>query len=162
MKTLSHDSAIVAIQLQQLLMQFADELDSHDGRETANFYADAGRFLVGNRVYEGRDAIAKFYDDRAIRVAHEEPGGVRTGRHTYVNPHVSIRDDNNASMHFICVYFSAAGKAPIRDCEGPTVIADGTMDFQRDAAGDWKIMEFRSTPVFLGNDTFVNSIVAKE
>lgn len=161
MKTLSPDAAIIAMQLQQLLMQFAHELDTNDGREIAHFYADDGRYLVGNCVYEGQDEITKFYNDRAIRVAREEPEGVRTGRHTYVNPHVSVGEDDNATIYFICVYFSAGGKAPILDCTGPTVIADCAMDFRRDSAGNWKIKEFRSMPVFLGNDTFVNSIVSK-
>lgn len=161
MKVLSTEGALVAIQLQQILMEFAHELDRNEGRGIADFYADDGVFTPGDFAFRGRAAIAEFYAKREERVAAEQAGGQRTGRHTYVNPRVEIHDADNASLHFICVHYSAAGAPPIPDASTPSVVADARMDFRREADGDWRITVFDSYPMFLGQDPFVKKMLVK-
>jgi hypothetical protein len=42
---------------------------------------------------------------------------------------------------------------------GPTIIADCRMQARLEADGEWRISLFDSTPVFIGNDPFLNASV---
>ncbi len=160
MDSLTSDAALISVQLQQLLMEFAHELDINKGHDIGQFYAEDGAFLVGNHAYRGRDQIQSFYRDRPTRTDAEQ-AGVRTGRHLYVNQRVAVQDDGHATLYFMCVHYAAAGTPPIPGLTGPAVVADCRMTFRRDAARNWRIVEFSSAPIFLGGDQALNKLLVK-
>ncbi len=45
---------------------------------------------------------------------------------------------------------------------GPTIVADCRMEFRRDTDGKWRISLFDSTPMFIGNDPFLNAAVVRK
>src|SRR5882672_4821131 len=120
MNNLTPDAALIAMQLQQLLMEFAHEVDLNSGKNIGAFYTEDGAFLLGDFAYRGRAAIIKFYTDRAARVLVEEKDGVRTGRHTFINVRASVADSNNATLNFISAHYSGGGKPPVPNLKGPT------------------------------------------
>jgi hypothetical protein len=161
MNDLSSDTALIFLQLQQLLMEFAHEVDLNSGQNIGAFYTEDGSFLVGDFAYRGREAVKGFYRDRAERVKKEEKDGTRTGRHTFVNLRADVKDANNATLYCISVHYSAGGKPPIPNLKGPTTIADVTMICRRETDGKWRIVQFDGRPIFLGGDQFLNKMLVK-
>jgi SnoaL-like domain len=161
MANLTPENAFISAQLQQLLMEFAHEVDHNGGRNIGAFYTEDGAFLLGDFAYRGRDTIIKFYKDRAAKVIAEEKDGARTGRHTFINMRVSVADNDNATLNFISAHYSAGGKPPIPNLKGPTTVADCHIVCRREADGNWRIVEFKGTPIFLGGDPFLNKMMVK-
>jgi hypothetical protein len=161
MNNLSPETALIGLQLQQLLMEFAHEVDINSGQNIGAFYTEDGCFLVGDFTYRGREAVKGFYRDRAARVLREEKDGARTGRHTFVNMRAEVKDADNAILYSISVHYSAGGKPPIPNLTGPTTIADCRMICRREADGYWRIVEFHGKPIFLGGDQFLNKMLVK-
>jgi hypothetical protein len=69
---------------------------------------------------------------------------------------------DHGSAQFMLVNYSGEGKAPILNLVGPTIVADCRMEFRRDADGEWRISLFDSTPMFIGNDPFLNAAVVRK
>jgi ketosteroid isomerase-like protein len=161
MNNLSSDAALVTLQLQQLLMEFAHEVDLNNGQGIGNFYTEDGSFLVGDFTYRGREAVKGFYRDRLERVKKEEKDGARTGRHTFVNMRSDVKDKDNAILYSISVHYSGGGKPPVPNLTGPTTIADVRMICRREGDGRWRIVEFHGKPIFLGGDQFLNKMLVK-
>jgi len=161
MNNLTADTALISLQLQQLLMEFAHEVDLNSGQNIGDFYTEDGAFLLGDFVYRGRETIVQFYKERAARVKAEEKDGVRTIRHTFVNMRAAIEENNRATLYFVSVYYSGGGKPPVPNLTGPTTVADCHIICRRDREGRWRIAEFKGTPIFLGGDQFLNKSLVK-
>src|SRR5438128_1928378 len=69
MRRFDQQSAIIAIELQQLVAEFAYEVDTNGSRNITRFYAEDGVFAVGDFTRKGHAAIDQFYADGAARAA---------------------------------------------------------------------------------------------
>jgi hypothetical protein len=151
MTNLIVETALTAMQLQQLLMEFAHELDFNSGLKVGELYTEDGTFILRDSVYRGRRAIIKFYKDYAARVIAEEKDGVRTQRHSFVNIRASVEDSNHATLHFISLNYSAGGKVPVPNLTGPRTLIDCYMKCRRGTDGRWRIAEFSNKRIFFND-----------
>ena len=162
MPRFNQETAVSAIELQQLIVEWGYELDMNGGLNIAALCTEDCNYLVGGISHRGHAAVKKFYTDRGERVRTQQKDGVRTQRHTITNLRVSFQDKDLATVNFILVNYSAEGKAPAFNLTGPTIIADCRMECRREADGEWRIALFDSEPTFIGNDPFLNAAVVKK
>ena len=153
-------NSAAAMELQQLVSEYWDELDSNQARNVTDFYTEDCTFVAGqNFSGMGRAGVRKFYDERAKTVAQEKDGQ-RTTRHTFANFKVKFDSDAQARVDFVMINYSGAGAAPIV-FSGPSMVSDVTFECRRDAQGDWKIAAFKGTPLFVTNEPFAEKFLAK-
>jgi len=155
------ETAIIALELQQILSEFAHDLDFNSCRGIAEFYAEDGMFAVGDFTHKGRAAIRKFYEDRNVRVAAQHKDGIRVSAHTFLNVRVAIADKNNATLFFTNVNYAGEGQPPVRATISPAMITDCQMKFRREAGGNWLITSFSGKPLFVGDDPFTKGQLLK-
>jgi hypothetical protein len=149
-----------AMELQQLVSEYWDELDSNQARNVTNFYTEDCTFTAGqNYAAQGRAGVRKFYDERAKIVAQEKDGQ-RTTRHTFTNFRASFADADRARVDFVMINYSGAGTAPIV-FSGPSMVSDVAFECRRDAQGAWKIAAFIGAPMFVTNEPFAEKFLAK-
>jgi hypothetical protein len=161
MDNFTAETAVIALQLQQMLMEFTYELDVNVGKNVTAHYTEDGVFVLGPNTIKGRAEIRKFYDARDVRVARESKDGVRTARHTFTNLRYDIKDNTNATLYFISIFYAGEGNPPVPGLGGPSTVADCRMLCRREADGIWRVAEFAATPVFMGNDPFFAKAVSK-
>jgi hypothetical protein len=156
MRNFDAEAAVTVTELQQLVVDFGRDVDFNDARNMADFYAEDGLLVAGNASCRGRSAIGKFYADRNERVRSEQKDGVRTVRHAYTNVQIVIEGPQRAIVNFGSINYSGPGTPPLTGHVGPTLFSDCQMTLRREANGQWLITDFRASPVFVGNDPFLN------
>lgn len=161
MPKFDQDAAIKSAALNQLIAEWGYELDFNGGLTMPRLCTEDCRYFVGGTLYSGHAAVQKFYTDRGERVRTQQKDGVRTQRHTISNLRLSFPAVDYAHVTFLLVNYSAEGKAPALNLIGPTIIADCRMECRLESDGDWRIALFDSTPVFIGNDPFLNASVVR-
>lgn len=161
MSKFNPETAVIAIELQQIVSQFAHEIDTHGGLNIATFYAADGEFSVGDYTHKGHAAINKFYSDRAQRIPASHKDGIRVSAHTFVNLRVQVEDRNNATVFFTNVNYAGEGQPPVLGVINPAMVTDCRMVFRREADDNWRIVLFAGKPKFVGNDPFVNKQLLK-
>lgn len=161
MRKFDPESAAVAFQLQQTVAEFASELDFNNGLNIADFYTADGVFFVGDRSYQGHEAIKKFYADRLERIPGQHKDGVRVGAHTFLNLRVAIEDGQNATVFFTNVSYAGEGHPPVRMTITPAMVTACRMDFRLEADGQWRIASFTGKPLFVGDDPFTRQQLLK-
>jgi hypothetical protein len=161
MRKFDQNSAIIVIELQQMLAEFGHEIDTNGGLNIADFYTADGVFAVGDFTHTGHAAIRKFYTDRAERARTTAKDGIRVSCHTFTNMRVSVQDKSNATIHFINVNCGGEGKPPVLGPLAPAMATTCRMDCRREPDGIWRIAWFGGVPVFVGNDPFVNKSLLK-
>ncbi|CAN7261566.1 nuclear transport factor 2 family protein [Phenylobacterium sp. LjRoot219] len=159
MPRFDQDTAVKAVALQQLIAEWGYELDFNGGLTMPRLITEDCNYLVGGTSYRGHAAVQKFYADRGERVRTQQKDGVRTQRHTISNYRISFSAADQAEVTFLLVNYSQEGKAPAMNLVGPTIIADCRMECRQGADGEWLISLFDSTPIFIGNDPFLNASV---
>lgn len=155
------ESAAVALELQQLVSDFAHEIDSNNGLKIADFYTEDGVFFVGDTPYQGHEVITKFYTDRLARIPSQHKDGIRVGCHTFLNLRVEIKDQHNATVFFTNVSYAGEGHPPVRMTITPAMITSCHMDFRLEADGQWRICAFIGKPLFIGDDPFTRAQLLK-
>ena len=155
------ETALIAIQLQQIVSEFAHEIDSNGGLNIAEFYAADGEFSVGDYSHKGHAAIQKFYADRAQRIVSSHKDGIRVSVHTFVNMRVHVESPTSATVYFTNVNYAGEGHPPVLGTINPAMVTDCRMVFRREADGHWRIVLFGGKPMFVGNDPFVNKQLLK-
>jgi hypothetical protein len=162
MRKFSAETAVVAVELQQLLIDFGRESDFNDAHNITDFYAEDGTLQVGDvHTLRGHAAIRQFYSNRNARLANEQKDGVRAVRHTFTNVQVLIEDSDHATLNFGNLNYSGEGALPQTGLVGPTLFSDCQMKFRRESDGQWRITLFYATSVFIGNDRFLNRTILK-
>ncbi|MDB5970394.1 MAG: hypothetical protein JWQ90_2844 [Hydrocarboniphaga sp.] len=155
------ESAAIAFQLQQLVSEFAHEIDSNNGLNIADLYTTDGVFFVGDTPYKGHEVITKFYTDRLARIPSQHKDGVRVGAHTFLNMRVAIKDKQNATVFFTNVSYAGEGQPPVRMTITPAMITRCHMDFRLEPDGQWRIAAFIGKPLFVGDDPFTRQQLLK-
>lgn len=155
------ESAAIAFHLQQLVADFAHEIDSNNGLNIDELYTADGVFFVGSTPYKGHAAIKKFYADRLERIPAQHKDGVRVGAHTFLNMRSELQDKEHGTVFFTNVSYAGEGHPPVRTTITPAMITICRMDFRLEADGLWRISAFTGTPVFVGDDPFTRAQLLK-
>jgi len=141
------EQALTVATVQQLIGDWAHELDVHNGLHISNLVTEDCLYTVGGAPRQGRAAVERFYRERLERLS-ARPEGVPTQRHTLSNLRVSFRTANEVSITFSLVYFTTAGMASGLNHADPAAVADVRMDCRRDDDGQWLIAMFDSNQTF--------------
>jgi hypothetical protein len=147
MAKFSPDQAAAIVAIQQVINEWGDELDKHDGLHmlTADVLSQDCRYFVGGEWREGLAAVAQFYQERKARL--EAAGGAPVMRHIMSNYRVKFTSEISAEVGFLLLFFAAVGNPPFDTCD-PSAVADVKMEVQRDADGHWRISRFDSGQTF--------------
>jgi ketosteroid isomerase-like protein len=140
------EQALAVIEIQQLINDWAQELDIHNGLHITDLVTEDCSYNVGGGR-EGRAAIEKFYQERLERLS-ATPSGVPVHRHALSNLRVTFRTIGDASITFSLVYFTTAGMTSGINHADPAAVADVRMDCRRDTDGHWRIAKFDSNQTF--------------
>ena len=141
------EQALVVAEVQQLINDWARELDVNNGLQIADLVTEDCLYVVGGNEHRGRPLVAKFYNDRLARLS-AQPQGVPTQRHTLSNLRVDFRATDEVSITFSLVYFTTAGMASGLNHADPAAVADVRMECRRDSDGEWRIAKFDSNQTF--------------
>ncbi len=147
------------VEIQQLIAEWCRELDINGGTDIASLCTEDCTYILAGKPHIGHAAIRAFYAARNERVRAQQRDGVRTQRHAISNFLTTFDAPDSASVAFTLVNYSGEGKPPIVNLVGPTIVADCRMAFQHGSDGAWRISLFDSTPIFIGNDPFLNASV---
>lgn len=161
MAKFNQETAMIAVELQQLVSEFAYEVDTNGGLDITRFYAEDGAFAVGDFLHKGHEAISKFYSERAKRIPDSHKDGIRVSTHMFLNMRVTVHDADTATVKFTNINFAGEGHPPVIGAIEPSMITDCFMDFRREADGNWRITLFSGKPLFVGNDPFTKSQLLK-
>lgn len=143
---LEQAAAVVAIQ--QLVHEWAHELDVHNGLEAMpDLLTTDVRYAVGGAQRQSRDEVLAFYRERHARLAATEEG-VPFHRHALHNLRTTFTAPDTAEIAFGLIYFTTAGNAAGRDHADPALVSDVTMTCRREADGHWRIAAFDSALSF--------------
>jgi hypothetical protein len=143
---LTKEQTVAVCELQQLINDWAYELDVHNGLEISNLITEDCIYSVRGTSLEGRAAVENFYKGR-LQTLSAQPTGVPTQRHTLSNLRVAFRSANEASITFTLVFFTTAGTVPGANPAEPAAVADVRMSCRRGSDEDWRIAVFDSNQV---------------
>lgn len=133
--------------VQQLINDWAYELDVNNGLKISDLVTEDCSYNVAGSLRQGRAAVEQFYRERLERLS-AQPGGVPTQRHMLSNLRVNFRSDKEVSITFSLLYFTTAGMASGTNHADPAAVADVRMDCRQDADGEWRISKFDSNQTF--------------
>jgi hypothetical protein len=156
------DNVADALELQQLVAEWSEELDINLGLDVTRFFTEDCVVEAGAISYRGHEAMREFYRQTAANgeTAHEGRG--RTTRHAFTNLGIVFKAADRATLKFFSISFSGPGKPPVFDATTPTIVTDVRFECVRDDARDWRVAEFYGAPVFIGSDPFLNQIMIEE
>lgn len=162
MRKFTAEQMLAAFELEQMLYDFAYEIDLNGAKDVGRFYTEDGAFRTGGVNVEGRAALQGFYDTRNENVKKYQKDGERTGRHIFTNVRVVFdeADPDKATLTFTNTNFAGEGKAPVQGLGSPSAIADGLFECQRQADGHWLFTLFAPKQALIGEDDFMKLMLA--
>ncbi|MBW8881595.1 MAG: nuclear transport factor 2 family protein [Asticcacaulis sp.] len=143
--TIEQAAAFAAVQ--QLINDWAHELDIHNGRNITDLITEDCVYTVGGVPREGRAAVKTFYQERLARLS-AQPEGVPIHRHALSGLRVEFRSTDEVSIHFGLIYFTTAGMASGVNHADPAAFADVRMTCRLETDGHWRISAFDSEQIF--------------
>lgn len=144
----AHQAADV-LAIQQVINEWATDLDITNGENMADLLTQDCAYNVRAVWREGREAVVQFYKDRKAELA-ATPAGVPIHRHALSNYRVDFVTADHAKVGFSLIYFTTAGSSLGTATADPFSYADVFMECRRDPAdGHWRISRFDSNPVFV-------------
>ncbi len=141
------EQSLVIASVQQLINDWAYELDVNNGLHIAGLVTEDCKYVVGGVPREGRAGVEKFYRDRLERLS-AQPDGVPTQRHMLSNLRVSFRSATEVSITFSLLYFTTAGMTSGLNHADPAATADVRMDCRQESDSHWRISAFDSNQTF--------------
>ena len=130
-------------EIQRALFVRWREVDGNAGVHTHELYEAEGEFRLGDRVFQGREEIRRFY-------AWRRSGQPRTTRHLVLNPIMDCSPDM-VTVDYTLVIFGGAGNAPIETAP-PNMVADAAAQLVRH--GDrWLFRRHCLAPVMVGGSS---------
>ncbi len=135
-------------EIQQLVSDWAYELDLANGAGIADLVTEDCFYAVGPGGQQGRDAIAAYYAARLARLSATGEG-VPVHRHALHNLRCQFAEDDAAGITFNLTYFSTLGVAKGTKHADPALYADVRMQVRREGDGHWRIARFDSNPAFM-------------
>jgi hypothetical protein len=161
MRAFTPDTALAAVELEQMVADYCHALDRGEGARSTHFFTEDCIVQAGAISYQGHAAMKKFYTDVAEQVRNSLKDGVWTSRHGFINFRVHFADEARATVHFMFVNFSGSGKPPLANACTPTIVSDARLECVRRADGQWRIAEFYGSPVFVGADELISRMVTR-
>lgn len=148
MARFSAEEAAQVLAIQQVINEWGDQLDQHDGLSivAADVLSEDCRYNVGGEWREGRAATAQFYTDRMARL--KAAGGAPVMRHIISNYRVTFTEPGRASVGFLLLFFAKTGEPPFVGYCDPLAVADVRMECRLEADGHWRICRFDSGQIF--------------
>jgi len=142
------EQATAAAAIQQLINDWADELDINNGGNmgTAGLLTEDCRYTVGGAERAGRAEAASFYAARKDKIDSGVTNPVM--RHINSNFRIRFTGTSNADVNFLLLYFATEGTPPFTNYCDPLAVADCVMQCRCDAGGDWRISFFTSSQIF--------------
>jgi hypothetical protein len=134
--------------VQQVIHEWASELDVGNGLDIAQYLTDDCRYTVRGGQRTSAAEVVEFYKGRKAEF-EATPDGVPIHRHALSNMRVYFNGPDQANAKFGLVYFTAVVKGLGADIADPFSFADVDMDVRRCADGHWRIARFDSAPVFV-------------
>lgn len=147
MAQFSPQQAADVLAIQQLINEWATELDINNGANMATLVTADCHYHLGPTVRVGRDEIVGHYADRLARLGATEEG-VPVHRHIQSNFVVRFAAVDEAAVTFSLIYFSTLGMAKRTDHADPAAVADVQMTCRRSTDGEWLIARFDSAQSF--------------
>lgn len=148
MAKFTQGEAAAVLAVQQVINEWGDELDQHDGLKMieADVLTEDCRYFVGGEWREGRAAAAQFYVDRKARL--EAAGGAPVMRHLITNYRVTFTAPDHATVGYLLLFFAKVGDPPFVGYCDPLAVADVRMECRLEADGHWRISRFDSGQIF--------------
>jgi ketosteroid isomerase-like protein len=148
MRIIDKMTTALAIELQQFIADYWDEVDANQARKADEFYTEDCTLHVGSdKGFQGRAGIREFYRYRAER-------GLRTTRHTVSNLRVLPENANRAAVSFVVANYAADGTPPITDFVGPALVSQIHCICERGSDGYWRMQSLRGEPLFIGKEPY--------
>lgn len=154
MRKFDMETAIAAIELEQMVADYFATLDSAGGLAALEFFTEDVEVDIGTIRYVGHDGMRAFYEGIKARLASEVSDG-RSGRHAFTNFRVTFPERDRATVTVLNITFSAAGKPPIPDATTPSIVTDVRLECRREEDGQWRVFGYYGQPVFIGSDPFL-------
>lgn len=146
MAKFSAEQAIAYVTIQQLIHDWADELDLRNGLQMGELVTEDCHYVVRGEPRRSGGEVVAFYQGRLKEL--EAAGGAPVHRHALSNLRVDFRSDDHAAIEFKLIYFTVAGMSSGTDHADPAAFADVQMEVRREADGHWRISHFDSGQVF--------------
>src|SRR5579871_4570563 len=128
MRKFTPETAVSAIELQQLVADWCRELDINNCRDVAQYFTEDCFVDMGAVSYKGRAAMNQFYAARNERVRTQQKDGIRTQRHGITLLRIEFADKDSATVTFLLVNFSGEGPPPLMNATTPTIVTDVRFD----------------------------------
>ena len=89
------------VEIEQLMWEYIQALDSHDGEAFVNKFTSDGQFISRDSTAKGRDALKKMVVDawKKMDAANEDGKKKPHMYHIVTNPHIEFIDENHARFH---------------------------------------------------------------
>lgn len=142
MAKFSSDEALAVVAVQQLINDWAYDLDFHANLHVGNVVTDDVAYNVGGALRQGRAAVEGFYADRREKLKNSADSNPVI-RHINTNFRTSFVSRDEVKVTFSLLFYSTEVKG-----FNPTdviAVADVWMTCRRGSDGDWKIAKFDST-----------------
>ncbi|MDE2597540.1 MAG: nuclear transport factor 2 family protein [Sphingomonadales bacterium] len=136
------------VEINQLISDWAVEMDIANGTGMADLLTDDVNYTVRGIARIGKAEVVKFYEGRLAELG-ATPAGVPVHRHALCNLRVAFRSAGDAGITFSLIYFTEMVKGLGADCADPFSYADVVMDVRREGDGHWRISRFDSVPTFV-------------
>ncbi|MGB3067776.1 MAG: nuclear transport factor 2 family protein [Ottowia sp.] len=127
-------------ELEALAIDFWHEVDRHDGRDAARFYAEDAVFETSIREYRGRTAIHEFYNRRQQR-------GPRLSLHVVQNFRIDLLAADRVHCEYIMSLYAADGE-PVLPSRPAIMIAIADEVVRQQPDGSWLYESRRLKPLF--------------
>jgi hypothetical protein len=144
----SSEQSVAVTAIQQLIGDWAHDLDVHNGLHVPDLVTENCIYHVGGFRREGRVAVGQHYRDRLERLA-AQPSGLPLQRHLVSNLRVSFRSESEVSITFGLLYFMVTGASGAPVPTLPVAVADVRMECQRCDDDEWRISAFDSNQTFV-------------
>jgi ketosteroid isomerase-like protein len=139
--------------LHNMEMQHWYDVNLNGGKTVHELYAEDGLFTVGPQERRGPKEIREFYEARAKR-------GVRTARHVLTNFRVVPGSDNGVMRATGTVSLYVGDAPPPLPSKPAVLMADLINEYVRAVDGRWLYKLHRLSPIFVGDDPFVQHALA--
>jgi len=156
------ENALEALELQQLVTEWCRELDENHGLDAIRFFTEDCVVEAGLISYRGHEAMQAFYCGIAAFAQPTPERGIRTTRHTYTSLGISFGGRERATVTFLSFTYSGYGDTPLSGATAPNTISDVRFECRRDVQGEWRVAEFYATPIFLGEDPYLNQLIKED
>jgi hypothetical protein len=142
MAKFSSDEALAVVTVQQLVNDWAYDLDFHGNANVGGLVTDDVAYNVSGALRQGRAAVEAFYADRRERLKSSGQS-LPVVRHVNTNFRTTFVNHGEVEVTFSLVYFST--EVPGFNPADVIAVADVWMTCRRGRDGDWKIAKFDST-----------------